>query len=554
MRPRASSRSSRWFSAAPRLQVALIGRPNAGKSAIWNRLVGAGKQAIVSPVAGTTRDRREGEARLGELDFALVDTSGLDDGKHDMHKAMQLQSALAIQEADAVLFCVDARQGVTLEDEHFAKWVRRQIGPRRTPVVLLANKCDGLHANSERWQELLRDCRRLGFGEPLPFSAAQGEGLGDLHNALAAVAGAQRASDDAASSSAPGTATALCMAILGRPNVGKSSLLNAMIGKERVVTSPVAGTTRDAVQVQWQFQGRDVVLVDTAGLRGGFSSAAGMSRAMRQATATAREAMRSETRSQAETDVVEGLAAQASLRALQHAHVAVVVVDLAATGSKDEPRLSQHDVAVIGKVLEAGKGLVVVANKTDCVEEIKPGHTSSAPMDAAGASELKEWLATEITERVPALDQVTVVLASARSGAGVADIMPAVMAVERRWSSRVPTHRLVTWVREVTAKRPPPAQPVLFRGRAPGSLPRAKSLAVKVKYATQVSTRPPTFALWVNRHNPDKAIDAVYMRYLTNQLRKDFDLAGVPLRVKLNSSANPYVEKKQAAPARRHVL
>ena len=177
MRLRASS-SSRWYSAAAphaRLQVALIGRPNAGKSAIWNRLVGAGKQAIVSPVAGTTRDRREGEARLGELDFALVDTSGLDDGKHDMHKAMQLQSALAIQEADAVLFCVDARQGVTLEDEHFAKWVRRQIGPRRTPVVLLANKCDGLHANSERWQELLRDCRRLGFGEPALLDALGGK-------------------------------------------------------------------------------------------------------------------------------------------------------------------------------------------------------------------------------------------------------------------------------------------------------------------------------------------------------------------------------------------
>jgi GTP-binding protein len=441
--------------------VAIVGRPNVGKSTLFNRLVGA-RRALVDPTPGVTRDRISGQARLGHLRFTAVDTAGLDEGPPEsLEGRLRQQTAAALAEADVALMLIDARTGLTALDRHFARWLRRV----ETPVILVANKCEGMVAES-----LASEAWGLGLGPPVPISAQNGEGLADLAEALAAQM-------PAASVDAPGEEVedrALRMAIVGRPNVGKSSLINRLIADERLLTGPEPGLTRDAVAVAWQWQGRRIELVDTAGLR---------------------------RRARIEPGALEQLSTRSALAALRQAEVVVLMIDASAP-------LEQQDVTIANRAAEAGRALVVAANKWDLVEE---------PQAALGL------VRERLESRLPHLKGIACLPISVRSGKNLDRLLPLVIETDERWSRRIATGPLNRWLAEAIAAHPPPM---------------AKGRRVKIRYATQVSTRPPTLVLFVSQAG---ALPDSYLRYLTNSLREAFDLPGVPLRLRLRTGQNPFV-------------
>ena len=441
--------------------VAIVGRPNVGKSTLFNRLVGAGR-ALVDPTPGVTRDRISGQARLGHLRFTAVDTAGLDEGPPEsLEGRLRQQTAAALAEADVALMLIDAKSGLTALDRHFARWLRRAD----TPVILVANKCEGMAAES-----LASEAWGLGLGPPVPLSAQNGEGLADLAEALSAQM-------PAAAADAPGAQPEdriLRMAIVGRPNVGKSSLINRLIAEERLLTGPEPGLTRDAVAVAWQWRGRRIELVDTAGLR---------------------------RRARIEPGALEQLSSRSALAALRQAEVVVLMVDASAP-------LEQQDVTIANRAAEAGRALVVAANKWDLVEEPQ-----------AALALLRERLES----RLPHLKGIACLPISVRIGKNLDRLLPLVIEAHERWSTRIATAPLNRWLAEATAAHPPPM---------------AKGRRVKIRYATQVSTRPPTFVLFVSQAG---ALPETYLRYLTNSLREAFDLPGVPLRLRPRTGKNPYV-------------
>jgi GTPase len=440
--------------------VAIVGRPNVGKSTLFNRLVGANR-ALVDPTPGVTRDRISGQARLGHLSFTAVDTAGLDEGPPEtLEGRLRQQTTAALAEADVALMLIDARTGLTALDRHFARWLRRAS----TPVILVANKCEGMAAES-----LASEAWGLGLGAPVPISAQNGEGLADLAEALAAH---MPASPDEPRDA--GEDTVLRMAIVGRPNVGKSSLINRLIADERLLTGPEPGLTRDAVAVAWQWQGRRIELVDTAGLR---------------------------RRARIEPGALEQLSTRSALTALRQAEVVVLMVDASAP-------LEQQDVTIANRAAEAGRALVVAANKWDLVEEPQ-----------AALALLRERLES----RLPHLKGIPCLPMSVRTGKNLDRLLPLVIGTHERWSRRIATGPLNRWLAEATAAHPPPM---------------AKGRRVKIRYATQVSTRPPTFVLFVSQAG---ALPETYLRYLTNSLRDAFDLPGVPLRLRVRAGKNPYV-------------
>ena len=441
--------------------VAIVGRPNVGKSTLFNRLVGAGR-ALVDPTPGVTRDRISGQARLGHLRFTAVDTAGLDEGPPEsLEGRLRQQTAAALAEADVALMLIDAKSGLTALDRHFARWLRRAD----TPVILVANKCEGMAAES-----LASEAWGLGLGPPVPISAQNGEGLADLAEALSAQM-------PAAAADAPGAQPEdriLRMAIVGRPNVGKSSLINRLIAEERLLTGPEPGLTRDAVAVAWQWRGRRIELVDTAGLR---------------------------RRARIEPGALEQLSSRSALAALRQAEVVVLMIDASAP-------LEQQDVTIANRAAEAGRALVVAANKWDLVEEPQ-----------AALALLRERLES----RLPHLKGIACLPISVRIGKNLDRLLPLVIEAHERWSTRIATAPLNRWLAEATAAHPPPM---------------AKGRRVKIRYATQVSTRPPTFVLFVSQAG---ALPETYLRYLTNSLREAFDLPGVPLRLRPRTGKNPFV-------------
>jgi GTP-binding protein len=441
--------------------VAIVGRPNVGKSTLFNRLVGAGR-ALVDPTPGVTRDRISGAARLGHLRFTAVDTAGLDEGPPEsLEGRLRQQTAAALAEADVALMLIDAKTGLTALDRHFARWLRRAP----TPVILVANKCEGMAAES-----LASEAWGLGLGAPVPISAQNGEGLADLAEALVAHLPAA-ASDEHGEET---ESAALRMAIMGRPNVGKSSLINRLIADERLLTGPEPGLTRDAVAVAWQWQGRRIELVDTAGLR---------------------------RRARIEPGALEQLSSRSALAALRQADVVVLMVDASAP-------LEQQDVTIANRAADAGRALVVVANKWDLVE---------APQAALAL------LRERLDSRLPHLKGVACLPLSVRTGKNLDRLLPLVIEAHERWSRRIATGPLNRWLADATAAHPPPM---------------AKGRRVRIRYATQVSTRPPTFVLFVSQAG---ALPETYLRYLTNSLRDEFDLPGVPLRLRLRTGRNPFV-------------
>jgi GTP-binding protein len=444
------------------LTVAIVGRPNVGKSTLFNRLVGQ-KLALVDDTPGVTRDRREGEAALADLRFRVIDTAGLDEAEPgSLGARMQEQTERALADADVVLFVIDAREGVTPIDRHFASVLRRAD----KPVVLVANKAEGRAGKHGIYEAF-----SLGFGDPVSLSAEHGEGLGELYDALAPFA---EAPDDATAEEGASDKP-LQLAIVGRPNVGKSTLLNRLIGEERSLTGPEAGITRDAVATLWQWQGRAVRLIDTAGLR-------------RRARVEAK---------------LEKLSVADTLRAIRFAEVVALVVD-ATQG------LEKQDLGIAEMVEDEGRALVLVLNKWDLVED-----------KAKTLRDLRDRLEVSL----PQLAGLRFVTLSARSGSGVAKLMPAVLATHAAWNRRIATPALNRWLGVVQARHPPP----LVHGRR-----------LKLRYITQANIRPPTFALFAS--TPSELPDS-YRRYLVNLMREDFDLPGVPIRMMLRKGKNPYADK-----------
>lgn len=376
-----------------RLQVAIVGRPNVGKSTLFNRLVGR-RIALVDDRPGVTRDRREGDARIAGLRFVAIDTAGLDDAAPEtLAGRMTSQTEAAARSADVILFIIDARAGVTPLDRHFAGFLRAL----NRPVVLVANKAENATAAAAG----LSEAYELGLGDPIAISAEHGEGLGDLHDALAEhePAPEARAVENGGSS--------IKVAIVGRPNAGKSTLINRMLGEDRLLTGPEAGITRDAITVDWTWQDRAFSLVDTAGLR----------------------------RKARVQEKLEKLAVGDALRAIRFAEVVILVIDV------DSP-FDKQDLQIADLVEREGRALVIALDKWDVV---------------ADRQKVRNELNEKAARLLPQLSGVQLVPVSGLTGEGIDKLMKAVVAAHGVWNKRVSTARLNRWLLHMVERHPPPA-------------------------------------------------------------------------------------------------
>jgi GTPase len=381
--------------------IAIIGRPNVGKSTLFNRLVGQ-KLALVDDLPGVTRDRREGEAKLGDLAFIIIDTAGLDDGpRGSLTARMQEQTETAIQLADALMFVIDARVGLTPADRAFADFARKAD----KPVLLLANKAEGKHGEIGAMESYA-----LGLGDPIQISAEHGEGMGELYDALRAVlpeGPEEELSEDEDAAIADAATRPIRVAIVGRPNAGKSTLINQLIGEERLLTSPEAGTTRDAIAVEIDWKGRAFRVFDTAGLR---------------------------RRSRIE-EKLEKLSVADALRAVRFAEVVVLMMDA-------QHRFEEQDLRIADLVEREGRALVIAVSKWDLVEA-RGGQISQLRADA------DHWL--------PQVSGAPVVAVSGLSGEGIDRLMGAIVEAYAVWNKRVPTSALNRWFEQAIQANPPPA-------------------------------------------------------------------------------------------------
>ena len=442
--------------------VAIVGRPNVGKSTLFNRLVGK-RLALVDDRPGVTRDRREGEAKLLDLEFRVIDTAGFEDeDPHSLPGRMRQQTEAAVRDADAALFLVDAREGLTPLDEEIGRWLRAES----TPVVVVANKAEGRAAESGIFEAF-----RLGLGDPIALSAEHGEGVADLFDALLPYVEGKGEDDAEPEEGAP-----LKLAIVGRPNAGKSTLVNRMIGEERMITGPEAGITRDSISIGWEWEGRPVQLVDTAGLR---------------------------KRAKVE-DKLERLSAADTKRALDYAEVVVLLLD-ATRG------LESQDLRIASQIIEEGRALIIAVNKWDIAEN---------------ASSLFNGIKAALDEGLSQLRDVPVLTVSAKTGKGIDVILKVALEVREAWGRRVPTGELNRWFEGAIDANPPPA-------------PKGKR--IKLRYITQVKSRPPSFVVFGNRL---EELPESYRRYLLNAMRRDLGLGPVPLRLDFRGRSNPFDRAK----------
>ena len=461
------------------LKVAIIGRPNVGKSTLFNRFIGR-KVAIVHDMPGVTRDRKEGFAKFYDLKLMVIDTAGYEYSKEDnLEQRMWLQTQRAIDEADVCLFLIDARVGLQPYDEHFADLVRRS----GKPVILLANKCEG-----KAQEDSIHEAYRLGLGEPIPFSAEHGIGLADLYQRLLPLNKPEEEDEDDeidftgmsedeinAVNDEKIKAKPLQLAIVGRPNVGKSTLMNALLNDERMLTGPEAGVTRDAITVNWEWKGHKINLVDTAGLR---------------------------RHSRVETDV-EKMSAANTKHAAFLAQVVILVLDADAV-------LDKQDLTIARQILDEGRALVIAINK----------------WDIANRQEALQKLNDKVQTSLAQAEGVPTVTISALKKEGLDKLMSAVFKVYDRWNVRIPTAPLNQWFGDMIDRYPPPL----------GKNKRR----IKLRYITQAKTRPPSFYIFSS--NPEGLPDA-YLRYLTHSLRENFNLGGIPLRITVRKTSNPYADK-----------
>jgi len=383
--------------------IAIIGRPNVGKSTLFNRLVGQ-KLALVDDEPGVTRDRREGQAKLYDLDFTIIDTAGLDEGaKGSLTARMQEQTETAIELADALMFVIDARVGLTPTDRAFADFARKA----NKPVVLVANKAEGKHGEIGAMESYA-----LGLGDPVQISAEHGEGMGDLHEALSVLVPATSEEDDEVEddediSEEEAAQRPIRVAIVGRPNAGKSTLINHLLGEERLLTSPEAGTTRDSIAVEITWQGRQFRVFDTAGLR---------------------------RRSRIE-EKLEKLSVADALRAVRFAEVVVMTMDA-------QNKFEEQDLRIADLVEREGRAIVLAVNKWDLVER-KPNQISQLRIDA------DHWL--------PQVKGAPIVAVSGLMGEGIDRLMTAIQQAYAVWNRRLPTAALNRWFEQAIQASPPPA-------------------------------------------------------------------------------------------------
>lgn len=516
-RPRGKSgkRGQQWQSLRPEAPlpastlptVVIAGRPNVGKSTLYNRLTGR-RNALVADFPGVTRDRKEGEALMRGRTIRLIDTAGLEEAAPDsLFGRMQHSSALAVQQADLILFCVDARAGITPADQHFATWLRRQ----NRKVLLIANKAEGRAGAASAMEAFA-----LGLGTPIGISAEHGEGISDLMTEIvealpqgilppvvdekpvkkktkpkapveetvsfAALTGeideipeefAEEAVFIEDESAEPGI---LKIAFVGRPNAGKSTLMNRLLGEERMITGPEPGLTRDSIAVLLRDDHGEVQIVDTAGLR---------------------------KKARVE-EHLEKMSTSATIEALKRAEVVVLVID-ATLG------LHEQDLQIARLIEREGRACVLALNKWDAVED---------------RTATRQAIYDRIQTSLAQMKGIEVVSFSGKTGAGVQKLLPAVRHAAEIWNSRVPTGELNRWFDTMLERHAPP----LVQGRR-----------LKLRYITQVKSRPPTFLIFGTRAEqlPDD-----YRRYLVNGLRDTFGLSGVPIRLQLRGTKNPYADER----------
>lgn len=451
------------------LKIAVIGRPNVGKSTLFNRLAGK-KLALVHDQPGLTRDWRDAEAKLFDLAFTAIDTAGVEQAdKESIAGRMTATTKSALEQADVAIFVVDAREGLTSADREVSGILRKS----GKPVILVANKCDNnLPAGFD-------ELHALGFGEPVAISAEHNRGMNDLYDALKSFFPDEDADDplpeeieitaDEEDASKP-----LHLAIIGRPNAGKSTLVNALIGYDRMLTGPEAGLTRDAVHIHWEYEGRSIRLVDTAGLR----------------------------RTTKVHERVEEMSVTETLRAVRLAHVVVLVVDA-------QEMFEHQDLHLAQMVEREGRGLVIAINKWDTI---------------TNKEEVTQHLRAFLDKNIAQLPDIPIVMTTAIKGQKLDKLMEAIFRMYEMWNRRISTSELNRWLQPLLDHHPPP----LTGGRP-----------IKIRYMTQIKTRPPTFNVWVNKPTN---LPETYLRYLANDFRRTFDMPGVPLRFYTKKSDNPYVD------------
>ena len=452
--------------------VAIIGRPNVGKSTLFNRLVGK-KLALVDDRPGVTRDRREGDATLVGMEFRVIDTAGYEDqDAASLPGRMRAQTEAAVAQADVALFLIDARVGLVPLDEEIARWLRGS----KTPVILVANKAEGRAGESGILESL-----SLGFGDPVALSAEHGEGMVELFEALLphveGEEGDETSADEGEDDDEHSPDAPLKLAIIGRPNAGKSTLINRMLGEERLITGPEAGITRDSIAIDWTWHDPDgdaraVRLIDTAGMR---------KRANVQ-------------------DKLEKLSVADALHAIDFAEVVVLLLD-ATRG------LESQDLRIADAALQEGRALVVALNKWDVAEN---------------ASSLFNGVRAALEEGLSQVKGMPLLTVSGATGKGIDTLLKVAFETREAWSRRVGTGELNRWFEKAIEANPPPA---------PGGK------RIKLRYLTQAKTRPPGFVLFGTRVDQ---LPTSYQRYLINGIRRDLGFGAVPVRLTLRAPKNPF--------------
>lgn len=441
--------------------VAIIGRPNVGKSTLFNRLVGK-RIALVDDRPGVTRDRREGDAHLLGLDFRLVDTAGFEDeDAQTLPGRMRAQTQAAVDLADVALFVIDARAGIVPLDEEIARWLRGS----KTPVVLVANKAEGTSGDGGFYEAF-----SLGFGDPVALSAEHGEGLADLFEALLPHLDREGIEADEEEEIVEGGP--LKLAIVGRPNAGKSTLVNKLLGEDRMITGPEAGITRDAISIEWEFEGKPVRLIDTAGLR----------------------------RKAKVDDKLERLSAADTAHAIDFAEVVVLLLD-ATRG------LEAQDLRIADQIFTEGRAMVIALNKWDVAD---------------GQSALFNGVRAALDDGFAQVKGVPLLTVSAATGKGLDVLLKVAFETRDAWSKRVPTGELNRWFERALEANPPPA---------PGGK------RIKLRYVTQIKSRPPSFVIFGTRVDQ---LPESYRRYLVNSIRRDLGFGAVPVRLTFRAPKNPF--------------
>lgn len=443
--------------------IALVGKPNVGKSTLFNRL-SISKKAIVHDKPGVTRDRKYADARIGPMEFIIIDTPGFEEAEEGkLERRMMSQTVEAICEADLVCLIVDNIDGITPADKYFANFIRKFNKNR----IVIANK-------SEKRFNYDREYYKLGFDDPIPISAKHGQGLLDLYEVINSKIG--HGNVEVIPDPEPGKAVQIVIA--GRPNAGKSTFVNAIVGSQRMLTGPEAGITRESIEISWIYKGNKIKLIDTAGLR-----------------------KRSNI-----TESLEKMSIGDAISSIKFANTVILMLDATIA-------LESQDLTIANYVIEQGRSLVIAINKWDLIRERRV---------------FEEELKYKLEKLLPQIKGVPAIYFSALNNYKTEEVLDKCISIYNLWNKKISTSKLNDWLNFVLRQHPLPIHKKLGR-------------QVRIKYITQIKTRPPTFKLF---SNDPRSINDSYKKYLLNSLRENFELPGVPIRMYFAKTENPYVRKK----------